>query len=181
MARTSSREIRLAANAVVFEKANGPKDGILKALVVSKHGREKVTWLARPVLSKNTNELKTGAPGRFDRHRPMASTQIWGVSEAMSAIRVPRTRRETPSSNGMPRSRAETWIQARAVPGPERASRLRRGNPGLDSGPLGGLFSDASRPVSARSPTGRKRGTRKSRLETKTENEVSSALLARLW
>ena len=21
-----------------------------------------------PVLSKNTNELKTGAPGRFDRH-----------------------------------------------------------------------------------------------------------------
>ena len=73
MARTLSREIRLAANAVVFEKENGPKDGILKALVVSQHGREKATWLAGPVLSKNTNELKTGAPGRFDRHRPMAS------------------------------------------------------------------------------------------------------------
>ena len=26
-----------------------------------------------PVVSKNTNELKTGAPGRFDRHRPVAS------------------------------------------------------------------------------------------------------------
>ena len=25
------------------------------------------------VLSKNTNELKTGAPGSFDRHRPVAS------------------------------------------------------------------------------------------------------------
>ena len=29
--------------------------------------------LLHGVLSKNTNELKTGAPGRFDRHRPMAS------------------------------------------------------------------------------------------------------------
>ena len=46
------------------------------------------------VLSKNTNELKTGVPGRFDRHRPRGEPQIWGVSEAMSAIRVLRTRRE---------------------------------------------------------------------------------------
>ena len=30
-------------------------------------------------------------------------------------------------------------------------------------------------------PPWRKRGNRKSRLETKTENEASSALLARLW
>ena len=36
-------------------------------------------------------------------------------------------------------------------------------------------------PVSARSPIWRKRGTRKSRLETKTENEAFSALLVRLW
>ena len=36
-------------------------------------------------------------------------------------------------------------------------------------------------PVSARSPTGRKRGTRKSRLETNPKNEARSALLARLW
>ena len=35
--------------------------------------------------------------------------------------------------------------------------------------------------VSGSSPFCRKRGTRKSRLETKTENEARSALLARLW
>ena len=137
MARTSSREIRLAANAVVFEKANGPKDGILKALVVSKHGREKVTWLAGPVLSKNTNELKTGAPGRFDRHRPMASPRSGACRRRCRRFGFPVRAGKIPSSNGMPRSRAETWIQARAAPGPERASRLRRGSPGLDSGPLG--------------------------------------------
>ena len=43
-------------------------------------------------------------------------------------------------------SRAKTWIQAWgkmdikeawAAPGPERASPIRRSNPGLDSGPLG--------------------------------------------
>ena len=69
-----------------------------------------------------------------------------------------------------------------AAPGPERASLLRPGSPGLDSEPLGGLFSRHPHgPVSARFPIWRKRGTRKSRLETKTENEASSALLARLW
>ena len=48
--------------------------------------------------------------------------------------------------------------------------------------PSGGLFSDAVRgPVSACSPTLRKRGTRKSRLETKPENDASSALPVRLW
>ena len=47
-----------------------------------------------PVLSKNTNELKTGAPGPFRSSSPRGKPQIWGVSEAMSAIRVPRTRRE---------------------------------------------------------------------------------------
>ena len=36
-------------------------------------------------------------------------------------------------------------------------------------------------PVSACSPTLRKRGTRKSRLETKPENDASSALPVRLW
>ena len=30
-----------------------------------KHGREKVTWLAGPVVSKNTDEIKIGSPGRF--------------------------------------------------------------------------------------------------------------------
>ena len=48
--------------------------------------------------------------------------------------------------------------------------------------PSGGLFSDAATALSAtRSPLWRKRGTRKSRLETKIENEANSALLARLW
>ena len=48
--------------------------------------------------------------------------------------------------------------------------------------PSGGLFSDAARPCQRPAPPlWRKRGTRKSRLETKTENEASSALLARLW
>ncbi len=47
--------------------------------------------------------------------------------------------------------------------------------------PSGGLFSDAARPCQRPAPPlWRKRGTRKSRLETKTENEASSALLARL-
>ena len=73
-------------------------------------------------------------------------------------------------------------------PGPGRTwtrtvlGQLRRDSPGLDSGPLGWpLF----RCRTARSAPvllfGRKRGTRKSRLETKTENEARSALLARLW
>ena len=45
--------------------------------------------------------------------------------------------------------------------------------------PSGSLFSDAARPCQRPAPPlWRKRGTRKSRLETKTENEASSALLA---
>ena len=51
--------------------------------------------------------------------------------------------------------------------------------------PSGGLFSDAARPCQRpRSPhfgAMRKRGTRKSGLETNTGNEARSALLARLW
>ena len=135
-----------------------------------------------PVLSKSTNELKTGAPGRFDRHRPMASPRFGARRRRCRRFGFPVRAGKTPSSNGMPRSRAETWIQARAAPGPERASRLRRGSPGLDSGPLGRpLFRRCTALSAARSPLWRKRGTRKSRLETKTENEANSALLARLW
>ena len=43
------------------------------------------------------------------------------------------------------------------------------------------LFRRCTALSAARSPLWRKRGTRKSRLETKTENEARSALLARLW
>ena len=94
-------------------------------------------YVKKAVLSKNTNELKTGAPGRFDRHRPMASPRSGACRRRCRRFGFPVRAGKTPSSNGMPRSRAETWIQARAAPGPERASRLCRGSPGLDSGPLG--------------------------------------------
>ena len=48
--------------------------------------------------------------------------------------------------------------------------------------PSGGLFSDAARPCQRPAPPfGANVALRKSRLETKTENEASSALLARLW
>ena len=53
---------------------------------------------------------------------------------------------------------------------------------GLDSGPLGWPLFRRRTALSEPAPLiWRKRGTRKSRLETKTENEASSALLARLW
>ena len=122
---------------------------------------------------------KTGAPGRFDRHRLVASPSSGACRRRCRRFGFPVRAGKTPSSNGMPRSRAETWIQARAAPGPERAGRLRRGSPGLDSGPLGrSLFRRCTALSATRSPLWRKRGTRKSRLETKTENEASSALLA---
>ena len=140
-----------------------PRSRILEALSKFAETSRRGTGSA-VVLSKNTNELKTGAPGRFDRHRPSrgepqiwgrvggdGEPQIWGVS----AIRFgfPVRAGKTPSSNGMPRSRAETWVQARATSGPERASRLRRGSPGLDSGPLGRpLFRRCTALSAARSP-----------------------------
>ena len=122
-------------------------------------------------------------PGRFDHHRPVASPRSGACRRRCRRFRFSARAGKTPSSNGMPRSRAETWIQARAAHGPERASRLRRGNLSLDSEPLGAASFPlpARSPVRARSPIWRKRGTRKSRLETKTENEALSALLARLW
>ena len=137
---------------------------------------------ANPVVSKNTNELKTGAPGRFDRHRPVASPRSGACRRRCQRFGFPVRAGRTPSSNGMPRSRAETWTQARDAPGPERASPLRHGSPGLDSGSLGWpLFGGRTALPAAHFPLWRKRGTRKSRLETKTENEAFSAILARLW
>ena len=127
------------------------------------------------VLSKNTNELKTGAPGRFESSSTHGEPQIWGVSEAMSAIRGPRTR-------------SENTVQQRdaTLPGGDLDQNVLAGYAAvalaLILDPSGGLFSDAARPCQRPAPPlWRKRGTRKSRLETKTENEASSALLARLW
>ena len=93
----------------------------------------------------------------------------------MSAIRVPRTRREN-------------TVQQRdaTLPGGDLDQNVLAGYAAvalaLILDPSGGLFSDAARPCQRPTPPlWRKRGTRKSRLETKTENEASSALLARLW
>ena len=61
-------------------------------------------------------------------------------------------------------------------------ARPCQGRPGFDSGSLGWLLLGSRTARSA--PVllfGRKRGTRKSRVETNTENEALSALLARLW
>ena len=73
-------------------------------------------------------------------------------------------------------------------PGPGRTwtrtllGQLRRGNLSLDSEPLGRpLFRRRTALSAARHPIWRKRGTRKSGLETNAENEARSALLARLW
>ena len=51
----------------------------------------------------------------------------------------------------------------------------------LETTPRAASFPTLHGPVSDPLPLLRKRGTRKSRLETKTENEARSALLARLW
>ena len=98
------------------------------------------------VVSKNTNELKIRAPGRFglegrrpgSRHGPHLDQNVLAGYATVALASI------------------------------------------LD--PSGGLFSDAARPCQRPAPPlWRKRGTRKSRLETNTENEASSALRARLW
>ena len=95
--------------------------------------------------------------------------------------------------DGMLSSLARSWLiqnprQVRAINEAEAhldqnvLARYATVAPASILGLAGGLFSAAARPpVSVRSPLWRKRGTRKSRLETNTENEALSALLARLW
>ena len=100
----------------------------------------------------------------------------------MSAIRVFRTRRENNVQQG-----DATLPAGDLDPGPGLH---------LDQNVLAGYatvalasildpsvasFPTLHGPVSARSPTGRKRGTRKSRLETNPKNEARSGLLAHLW
>ena len=135
------------------------------------------------VLSKNTNELKTGAPGRFDRHRLMASPSSGACRRRCRRFGFPVRAGKTPFST---RCHAP-WRRPGSRPGPHKDQNVLAGyaavSPGLDSGdPSCGLFSDAARLCQRPAPPlWRKRGTRKSRLETKTENEALSALLARLW
>ena len=80
----------------------------------------------------------------------------------MSAIRVPRTRREN------------TVQQRDARPRPHLDQNVLAGYAAVALALIldlsGGLFSDAARPCQRPAPPlWRKRGTRKSRLETKTE------------
>ena len=104
----------------------------------------------------------------------------------------PHAQGKTPSSNGMLRSLGEDldpgpgqrWTLRR--PGPHLdqnvLGQLRGSSPGPDSEPLGRpLFPPPAWPDQRPLPNLAKRGTRKPRLETHTENEASSALLARLW
>ena len=88
--------------------------------------------LVMPSCPKTQTNSRSARWGRFDRHQPVASPRAGGRRRCRR-FEFPVRAGKTPSSNGMPRSRAETWVQARAAPGPERASPLRRGSPGLDS------------------------------------------------
>ena len=102
---------------------------------------------AKGVLSKNTNELKTGAPGRFDRHHPVASPRSGACRRRCRRFGVSARAGKTPSSNGMLRSLGEDldpgpgqrWTLRR--PGPHLdqnvLGQLRGSSPGLDSEPLG--------------------------------------------
>ena len=90
----------------------------------------------------------------------------------MSAIRVPRRRRENTVQQ-----RDATHPGGDLDPGPGRTwtKNVLAGYAAvalaLILDPSGGLFSDAARPCQrAAPPLWRKRGTRKSRLETKTES-----------
>ena len=101
----------------------------------------------------------------------------------MSAIRVLRTRRE---NNVQQRDATLPGGDLDPGPGPHLdqnvPARYAAVAPVSILGLSGCLFSCRPHgPVSARSPTGRKRGTQKLRLETNPKNEARSALLARLW
>ena len=51
--------------------------------------------LAMGVLSKNTNELKTGAPGRFDRHRLVASSSSGACRRRCQRFGFPKKAKKT--------------------------------------------------------------------------------------
>ena len=99
------------------------------------------------LLSKNTNELKTGAPGRFDRHHPVASPRSGACRRRCRRLGFSARAGKTPPSNGMLRSLGEDldpgpgqrWTLRR--PGPHLdqnvLGQLRGSSPGLDSEPLG--------------------------------------------
>ena len=117
------------------------------AVILDLFSRRVVGWAMQPVLSKNTNELKTGAPGRFDRHQPVASPRSGACRRRCRRFGFSARAGKTPSSNGMLRSLGEDldpgpgqrWTLRR--PGPHLdqnvLGQLRGSSPGLDSEPLG--------------------------------------------
>ena len=105
----------------------------------------------RPVQKhKRTRDWRAG-PFRWSS--PRGEPQIWGVSEAMSAIRVPRTRRENTVQQ-----RDATHPGGDLDPGPGRTldQNVLAGYAAvalaLILDPSGGLFSDAARPCQRPAP-----------------------------
>ena len=92
------RAARLSASVLVEEARDiGPRDGADAQMAESTKRpsdpapcRFCSTVMRLPVLSKSTNELKDWRAGPFRSSSTHGEPQIWGVSEAMSAIRVPR-------------------------------------------------------------------------------------------
>ena len=78
---------------VVSENANGAEISNPRGVVEIRGDQPTRHWLCgRPVQKhKRTQDWRAGP---FRSSSPRGEPQIWGVSEAMSAIRVPRTRRE---------------------------------------------------------------------------------------
>ena len=105
-----------------------------------------------PVLSKNTNELKTGAPGRFDRHRPVASPDLGRVGGDVSDSGS-RTRRENTVQQ---RDATLPGGDLGSRPGPHMDQNVLAGYAAvalaLILDPSGGLFSDAARPCQRPAP-----------------------------
>ena len=98
-------------------------------------GRERYfgcNLMQRKVLASSHQHLMAEAPDLW----PISKGPSFGTGRGRRRCRrfeFSVRAGKTPSSKGMPRSRAETWVQARAAPGPERASPLRGGSPSLDS------------------------------------------------
>ena len=99
------------------------------------------------VLSKNTNELKTGAPGRFDRHCPVASPRSGACRRRCRRVGFSVRAGE---NNVQQRDATLPGGDLDPGPGPHLDQNVLAGYATvalasiLDSS--GGLFSDAARP-----------------------------------
>ena len=142
---------------------------------------DRVKGRGRPVQKhKRTQDWRAGP---FRSSLPRGEPQIWGVSEAMSAIRVLRTRRENNVQQG---DATLPGGDLNPGPGPHLDQNVLAGYATVALAsildPSGGLFF---RRCTARSVPvlllGANVALEKSRLETNPKNEACSALLARLW